>query len=52
MELAVVSQGAEPAFLERQVRLGAVEDLDLALLADRQHDGLGRQFDVETDDIT
>ena len=35
----------------RQAGLGAVERLDLALLVDRQHDGVGRRIDVEADDV-
>ena len=39
------------AGLERQARLGAVERLDLALLVDRQHDGVARRRQVEADDV-
>ena len=49
--LVVVGHGAEPALLHRQAGLGAVERLDLALLVDRQHDGMGRRIDVEPDDV-
>ena len=42
---------AGAALLHRQARLGAVERLDLALLVDRQHDGVGRRIDVEADDV-
>ena len=49
--LVVVRHGAGPAGLHRQARLGAVERLDLALLVDRQHDGMGRRVDVEADDV-
>jgi len=36
---------------ERQAGLGTVERLDLALLVDGQHDGVGRRIDVEADDV-
>jgi hypothetical protein len=39
------------AGLHRQTRLGAVERLNLALLVDRQHDGVGRRIDVEADHV-
>ena len=39
--LVVVGDGAAAAALERQARLGAVERLDLGLLIDRKHDGMG-----------
>jgi hypothetical protein len=38
------------AFLQRQARLGAIEGLNLALLVDRQHDGVGR-VDIEPDNV-
>src|SRR5262249_33662266 len=37
--------------LHRQSRLGAVEGLDLALLVDRENDGVGGRVDVEADDV-
>ena len=49
--LVVVGHGAEPALLHRQARLGAVERLDLALLVDRQHDGVRRRIDIEPDHV-
>ena len=49
--LVVVGHGAEPPLLHRQAGLGAVERLDLALLVDRQHDGMGRRVDIEPDDV-
>ena len=39
------------ALLQRQAGLGAVEGLDLALLVNRQNDGMGWRIDVETHDI-
>ena len=50
--LVVMGHRAEPALLQRQSRLGAVEGLDLALLVDRQHDGVRRRVDVEPDHVT
>ena len=49
--LVVVRHGAGPALLHGQSGLGAVEGLDLALLVDRQHDGVGRRINVEADDV-
>ena len=49
--LVVVGHGAEPSLLHGQAGLGAVERLDLALLVDRQHDGVGRRVDIEADDV-
>ena len=40
-----------PGF-DRQSGLGAVERLDLALLVNRQHHGVGRRVDIEPDDIS
>src|SRR5205085_8860097 len=37
---------AGPPFLDRQARLGRVERLDLALLVDREHEGVGRRIDI------
>jgi hypothetical protein len=31
--------------------VGAVERLDLALLVQRQHDGVGGRVDIEADDV-
>jgi hypothetical protein len=47
----IVGHGATAAGLDRQARLGAVERLDLALLVDRQHHGMGRRIDVQPDDV-
>ena len=49
--LVVVGHGPGAALLQRQAGLGAVERLDLALLVDRQHDGVRRRIDVEPDDV-
>src|SRR5437763_7538486 len=49
--LVIVRHGASPALLQRQARLGSVERLDLALLVDRQHDGMGRRIDIEPDNV-
>ena len=52
MPLVVVGHGAGATLLQRQAGLGAVERLDLALLVDRQHDGVRRRVDVEPDHVT
>lgn len=49
--LVVVGHGAEPTLRHGQAGLGAVERLDLALLIDRQHDGVSRQINIEADDV-
>ena len=49
--LVVMRHRAGAALLHRQSRLGAVERLDLALLVDRQHDGMRRRIDIEADDV-
>jgi len=52
MALVVVGHRSSPPLLHGQAGLGAVERLDLALLIDRQDDGVSRRVDVETDHIT
>jgi hypothetical protein len=37
--------------LQRQTGLGAVESLDLALLVDREDDGMRRRIDIKPDDV-
>ena len=49
--LVVVGHRSGAARLHRQSRLGAVERLDLALLVDREDDGMGGRIDVEADDV-
>jgi hypothetical protein len=51
MPLVVVRHGAGAPRLHRQSRLGAVQRLDLALLVDREDDGVGRRIDVEADHV-
>jgi hypothetical protein len=48
---AVVGDCAGAPLLHWQARLGAVERLDLALLIDRQDDGVVRRIDIEPDDV-
>jgi hypothetical protein len=45
----VVRQGPAFAGLERQAGLGAVASLDLRLLVDRPHHGMGRGLHVEAE---
>jgi len=49
--LVVVGHGPALAGLDRQAWLGGVERLDLALLVDRQHHGVGGRVHVEADDV-
>jgi len=49
--LVIVGTRTVAPRLHRQARLGAVERLDLALLVNREADGVGRRIDVEPDDI-
>jgi hypothetical protein len=49
--LVVVGHGSGAAFFHRQAGLGSIERLDLALLIDRQNDGVRRRIDVEPDDV-
>ena len=51
MAFVVVGHGPGAALLHRQTGLGAVERLDLALLIDREDDGVGGRIDIETDDV-
>ena len=41
----------QTAFRQRQDRLGPVKRLDLALLVNRQHDGVGWRIDIKSDHI-
>jgi hypothetical protein len=50
--LVVVRHRLAAPGLDRQSGLGAVERLDLALLVNRQHHGVGRRVDIEPDDIS
>src|SRR5258708_25865697 len=47
----VVRHGAVAPLLDRQPRLCAIEGLDLALLIDREHHGMGRRIDIEAADL-
>lgn len=51
MPFVVVCHGAAATLLHWQSRLATVERLDLALLIDRQHDGVGWWIDIEPDDV-
>jgi len=37
--------------LDQQSGLGAVEHLDLTLLVEAEHHGVGRRIDIEADDV-
>ena len=45
--LVIMGHRTATAALHRQPRLGAVERLDLALLIDRQHQGMLRRIDID-----
>ena len=49
--LVVVRHRLAAPGLDRQSGLGAVERLDLALLVDRQHHGMGRRINIEPDNV-
>ena len=51
MPLVIVGHGSGATLLHRQSRLGAVQSLDLAFLIDRQHDGMIRRIDIQTNDL-
>src|SRR5712691_3141597 len=51
MTFVVVGHRPGAARLHRQTRLGAIERLDLALLVDREDDGMGWRIDIEADDV-
>jgi len=51
MALVVMCHGSSAPLLHRQPRLGAVEGLNLALLIDRQDNGMVGRIDVEADDL-
>ena len=52
MAFVIVGHGAGLPLLHRQHRLGAIERLNLALLINRQNDGVVRRIDIEADDVT
>jgi hypothetical protein len=51
MALVIMGHGASAALLHRQTRLGAIKCLNLALLIDRQDNGVVRRIDVEANDV-
>ena len=51
MALVVVGHGAGTPLLHRQPRLGAIKGLNLALLIDREDDGVVGRIDIEADDV-
>lgn len=51
MALVIVRHGPEPPLLERQAGLDAVERLDLALLVNREHDGMRGRVDIKPDHV-
>jgi hypothetical protein len=51
MALVIVGYGASAPLIHRQPRLGAIKRLNLALLIDRQDNGVVGRIDVEADDL-
>ena len=51
MALVIMGYGASAPLLHRQTRLGAIKRLNLALLIDRQDNGVVGRIDVEADDL-
>src|SRR5258705_13874505 len=51
MALVVMGYGASAPLFHRQTRLGAIKRLNLALLIDRQDNGVVGRVDVEADDL-
>src|SRR5450830_1891856 len=51
MTLVIVGHRPGAALLHRQTGLSAVERLDLALLSDREDDGMGGRIDIKADDV-
>jgi hypothetical protein len=49
--LVVEGHGARLALLHGQARLGSIQSLNLALLVDREHHGMGRRIDVQPDHV-
>ena len=47
--LIVVRHRTDATLLHRQARLSAIERLDLRFLVDREHDGVRRRVDIQTD---
>ena len=48
----IVGHGSGASLLHRQAGLGTIQRLDLALLVDREHDGVLGRIDVEPDNVT
>ena len=51
VSLVIMGHGPGPALLHRQPRLGAVQRLDLALLIDAEHHGVGGRINIQADDV-
>ena len=49
--LIVVRHGSGTSLLHRQTRLGTIKCLNLALLIDRQDNGVVGRIDIEADDL-
>ena len=51
MTLVVMGHRAGATLLHRQARLGPIKGLDLALLIDRQDDGVVGRINIQADDV-
>jgi hypothetical protein len=51
MTFVVVGHGSGAARLHWQTELGVVERLDLALLIDREDDGMSGRINIKADDV-
>ena len=47
----IMGHGGDTPLLQGQARLGAVERLDLAILVDREHDGMLGRIDIKPDHV-
>ncbi len=50
--LIVVRLASRKIRAQRQQRLGSLERLDLRLLIDAEHDGMGRRMEIEADHVS
>jgi len=51
MALVIMGYGASAPLLHRQTRLGTIKRLNLALLVNRQDNGVAGRIDIEADDL-
>jgi|SRR5450631_250338 len=51
MALVIIGYGARAPLFRRQTRLGTIKRLNLALLVNRQDNGVAGRIDIEADDL-